>query len=688
MLSLFYRGLQPPDAHAAAGAIGSSPARLQPKRADANTTVFQNFFKGFLHIPRELILTCLPGWPQGRFDRTSRKDNKVDDLFHLFFMKSTTPEDYMTEPRIMNRWLAVVGAVLIQLSLGAIYAWSVFTPGLIAAGWSRLETQVVFSVGLAVFAVVMVWAGRRLPLWGPKRLAWLGGSILGLGYAMAGLLGATNFWIVTLFIGVLGGAGIGLAYVVPIAVGMRWFPDKKGLITGLAVAGFGFGALLWVKLAGSWAGLLANLGLSATFTIYGVIFAALVLLGGLWMVFPPAGWTPPGYVAPTPGPAGAKLGTGAVEFEAGRMLETPQFFLIFISFVVSAGAGLMSIGIMKLYPVEALTAGGMDKTLASEIAGTAMGVFFSIANGLGRIIWGSLSDKLGRKRSLQIMISSQGFFLMAFTFLAGHQYTLYLGAALIGFNFGGNFALFPTITADTFGTKHVGQNYPYVFLAYGVGGIAGPILGGQLGDLNNFPLAFTIVGIACILGAGCITMVSPPKRAEAEILVPEDAEATAQAVPALTHRILTDEDAALICHFPQNAKELFYMFPSAQPPLTAERLLAAAIQRTSPTVVLADDKVAGYANFAMCENGLCVVANVVVGPKYRRFGVGAYLMQVMEEKAKKEQQATRLRASVFSENTPALLFYNRLGFVPAGMETREDPDGNTVAVVHMEKTLA
>ncbi|MEW5772855.1 MAG: MFS transporter [Thermodesulfobacteriota bacterium] len=593
----------------------------------------------------------------------------------------------MTGNGVMNRWLAVLGAVLIQLSLGAIYAWSVFTPGLIQAGWSKLETQVVFSVGLATFAVVMVWGGRKLPLWGPRRLAWLGGSVLGLGYAMAGLLGGTNFWVVTLFIGILGGAGIGLAYVVPIAVGMRWFPDKKGLITGLAVAGFGFGALLWVKLAGSWAGLLATFGLASTFTIYGLIFTALVMLGGIWMVFPPAGWTPPGYVAPTPGAAGTKAATGAVEFPVGRMLETHQFYLIFATFAASAGAGLMAIGIMKLYPIEALTAAGVDKAAASEIAGTAMGVFFSIANGLGRIIWGTLSDKLGRKRSLQIMTTSQGFILIAFTILAGNEYTLYLGAALIGFNFGGNFALFPTITADTFGTKHVGQNYPYVFLAYGVGGIAGPILGGQLGDLNNFPLAFTIVGIACILGAGCISLVSPPRRAEVETLAPEDAEIPATA-PALSHRELAVADASIICGFPESDKELFYMFPSAQPPLSPDHLLNTARQRKSPTVALSGGEVAGYANFISCEpDGLCSVGNVVVGPRFRRHGVGAYLMQIMAEKAKKEYRAARLRASVFNENTPAVLFYNRLGFTPAGMEARQDQDGNVLALLHMEKAL-
>ncbi|MDD4951727.1 MAG: MFS transporter, partial [Desulfovibrionaceae bacterium] len=160
----------------------------------------------------------------------------------------------------MNRWKVVIGSVLIQVCLGAIYAWSVFTPALRQAGWTKVQTQVVFSVGLAVFALVMVWAGKRLKDWGPRRLAMIGGATLGLGYVLAGLLDPTNFLGLIVFIGVVGGAGIGLGYVVPIAVGMRWFPDKKGMITGLAVAGFGFGAMGWVKLAGSWGHCIEGLG--------------------------------------------------------------------------------------------------------------------------------------------------------------------------------------------------------------------------------------------------------------------------------------------------------------------------------------------------------------------------------------------------------------------------------------------
>jgi len=410
----------------------------------------------------------------------------------------------------MNRWWVVLGAVLIQMCLGAIYAWSVFTPELKAAGWSKMDTQIVFAVGLATFALFMVFAGKQLNRWGPRKLALLGGITLGIGYAIAGINGGTDFWFVLLGVGLIGGAGIGMGYVVPIAVGMRWFPDHKGMITGLAVAGFGFGAMGWVKLAGNWGGLLENIGLSQTFILYGVFFAVFVIIGSTWMRMPPPDWKPLGYKAPV-----KKAGAGGEDYSPLEMMLTPQFHLIFLTFAVSAGAGLMSIGLMKLYPMEALQKSGFSVQEASAIAGTAMAVFFSIANGIGRIVWGTLSDKLGRKRSVIYMAGSQGIILLLFSSMAGNEYLLYLGATLIGFNFGGNFALFPALTADEFGNSTVGQNYPFVFLSYGVGGILFPILGGLLGDMGNFPLAFSICGIACLIGAIATAMVFPPHHNEA-----------------------------------------------------------------------------------------------------------------------------------------------------------------------------
>jgi MFS transporter, OFA family, oxalate/formate antiporter len=422
----------------------------------------------------------------------------------------------MNTTKTMNRNLVVVGAIMIQLALGAIYAWSVYTSKLTdpSVGWSKTQTMMVFSAGLAIFAIVMVVAGRFLqhPKVGPRRLAIMSGIVLGAGYILAGLFGAEHFITTFIFVGIVGGAGIGIGYVVPIAVGIKWFPDKKGLITGLAVAGFGFGATLWMTLAdklGPLGGgeLLKNLGVSGTFIAFGIAYFVLVEIGSMWMTFPPDGYKPEGWNPPQA--SSSKPQAGSVTLTSWEMLRTPQFYLILLTFAFGASAGLMSIGLMKLWPKQALVANGMSPEAAGATATLAMAVFFALCNGLGRILWGMISDKIGRKLSIIIMAATQGVFVYLFQFMAGNEYTLYLFAMLIGFNFGGNFALFPTITADTFGTKYVGMNYGWVFLAYAIGGIFGPILGGKLGDMGNFPLAFTICGILCIVAVLTISMVKP-----------------------------------------------------------------------------------------------------------------------------------------------------------------------------------
>lgn len=409
----------------------------------------------------------------------------------------------------LQGFMVIVGALLIQMSLGAIYAWNVFTPTLQEAGWSTADTQWPFTIGLVSFAVVMVYAGRHLYSIGPRTLTIAGGLLLGLGYVIAGLTGGTAFWPVLFGVGILGGAGIGLGYVVPIAVGMQWFPDKKGLITGIAVAGFGLGAMIWVKLAGSWGNFITDYGIADTFIIYGVLFAIMVLIGSVWMQFPPH-FEPPS----------ADMSTGRHDFNSREMRRTTQYWSIFATFAVGATAGLMCIGLMKLFPGKALAAAGFDSAAASSIAGTAM-VVFALANAAGRIGWGKISDMIGhavncdqngRRTSIVVMMASQGLFVSMFPFVAGEPMLLMLVAALIGFNFGGNFALFPAITTDTFGHKYFGQNYGYVFLAYGIGGTIGPMLGGYLGDMNSFTPAFISTGVMSLVAAVIISTVRIPTK--------------------------------------------------------------------------------------------------------------------------------------------------------------------------------
>ena len=409
---------------------------------------------------------------------------------------------------VMNRWLVVVGAVLIQLCLGAIYAWSVFTPALVKEpfGFTKAQTQWIFGVGLLCFALSMIFAGKWQVKAGPTLVARTGGVVLGLGYVLAKFAG-TSFPGLLVTIGVLGGIGIGLAYVIPIAVGVKWFPDKKGLITGLAVAGFGFGALIWIKVAGAWGGLIASHGVSNVFMYYGVAFFVLVMIGSLWMKNPPADWRPEGWSPQAAAASGASSGLTTMQ-----MLGTPQFYMLWLMFLCGAMAGLMVIGVIKLFGIEALQArAGLDEAAASAAAGTAMAVFFSIANGLGRILWGAMSDSLGRKLSLTLMMATQGVMMLVFVSVGGSAWGLYIASAIVGFNFGGNFALFPAATADTFGNKTVGANYPWVFMAYGIGGIVGPQIGAYFGERADWNTAFIVGGIACLVAAALGLMLRPPK---------------------------------------------------------------------------------------------------------------------------------------------------------------------------------
>lgn len=432
---------------------------------------------------------------------------------------------------LMNRWLVVVGAILIQLCLGAIYAWSAYTKVLTDPEGiyklSATQSQWIFSIGLATFALVMVFAGNWQKKAGPKIVAMTGGIVLGIGYILAGLFGS-SFWAQLILIGLVGGAGIGLAYVCPIAVGVKWFPDKKGMITGLAVAGFGFGATIWVKVANGffgWPGLISSMnfiqdsGVQTTWLIYGIIYLVAVLIGSIWMVNPPdnykpTGWTPP---APTAG----KL-TGAIEFDQFQMLKSPQFYMIWFCFIAGAMAGLMVIGVIKLFGLDSLQSAGMTVETAGAVTATAMGVFYALANGIGRIVWGIVSDKIGRKTAIFLMCLIQGIALLTFWFVGKATATFYLWSAIIGFNFGGNFALYPAATADYFGNKNVGVNYGWMFTAYGVGGIVGPVLAGMFKDRVPIDAAFAdkyaawmtpfiIAGIACIIAAVIIMITQKPK---------------------------------------------------------------------------------------------------------------------------------------------------------------------------------
>jgi MFS family permease len=445
------------------------------------------------------------------------------------------PENEAAEqpPKVMNRWVVVIGAILIQLALGAIYAWSAFTTPLQGAnseyGFTKTQTQLIFSAGLAAFAIMTIIGGRLMKRYTPRNIALLGGVVLGLGYMLGGLVGA-SFIGKLATIGIIGGAGIGLAYVVPIATGVKWFPDKKGLVSGIAVAGFGFGAFIWILLANppsvlGFSGLITKstgefiytiANVDMVFIIYGILFLVLVVLGSLAMVNPPEGWKPAGWNPPAPAPGKAAF----KGFSPKEMMRTPQFYMLWAMFMFGALAGLMVIGNVQNFAKDVndgFQGSGFTAAQAADFAVIGAAVCLPIFNGAGRIAWGQASDKIGRRKALMLMFLFQGLMLIAFFYTTSNQYLFYVVAALIGFNFGGNFALFPAATADSFGSDTVGINYGYVFTSYGIGGIAGPYLAGMVQDSGlSFSYAFYPAALLCFIAVLLAILYKPEAAAFAK----------------------------------------------------------------------------------------------------------------------------------------------------------------------------
>ncbi len=378
----------------------------------------------------------------------------------------------------INRWWRVVGGLSMNLALGSLYAWSVFVAPLEKEfGWKRADTSMIFTIAVVVFALSFILAGRLQDKKGPFWISVIGGVLVSVGFFLSAWT-TTQAWIFFVF-GVLGGVGNGFGYATPIPVMAKWFPDRRGLAVGLAVAGYGGGSAIFGPLAGNW--LIPTYGWRATFQILGVIFLIMTLIGSFLLKNPPVGYRPAGWA---PAPA-AKAAATTHEFSPGEALRTPAMYLMWIAYALGTSAGLMVIS--QLVPFA------RSRGVPLAMATTAIFIG-AIGNASGRIFSGWMSDTLGRLNVLRLMIaiSAVAMPILAHTGgIAAVPVFLFVMVFVVYWCYGTQLSVNASTTSDFWGTKNAGINYGMLFTAWGVAGIIGPRIGGKLFDTyQNYQAAF------------------------------------------------------------------------------------------------------------------------------------------------------------------------------------------------------
>jgi MFS transporter, OFA family, oxalate/formate antiporter len=400
-------------------------------------------------------------------------------------------------PLESGRWLYVLLGLIMNVCLGAVYAYSIFLgPVKKAFNSSAFSSILPFMVFLAFFSILMFFGGRLMEKLGPRKIAIVGGIIVGLGWLLSSF--ATSIWMLILTYGVIAGSGVGLVYGCPIAVGAKWFPDKKGLAVGLIVAGFGGSALITGRIANA---MIPSVGLSTTFLYFGIAFGIILFILSFPLKFPAAGWTPKGWKPAVGAVAAANL-------TPGEMVKTGTYWGLFFCFLIGSIAGLMAIGISK--PV-----GNEIIKITGETAATLVGIF-ACFNALGRPLFGYLTDKITPRYAAMLNLTIILTVSIIMIFAKEGDTNLYV-ISFIGFwmCLGGWLAIAPTSTATFFGIQNYARNYGVVFFAYGLGAIIGGIISGQAKDVFG-TYTFAFYPTAALAAAGVVLaalLLKPPAKA-------------------------------------------------------------------------------------------------------------------------------------------------------------------------------
>ncbi len=404
----------------------------------------------------------------------------------------------------MSRWWHVVGGLLMNLALGSLYAWSVFVAPLEKEfGWKRADTSWVFTWAVVVFAISFILAGRLQDKLGPFKISMVGCILLTIGFLLSAKTTSLPFLILSF--GILVGIGNGFGYATPIPVMAKWFPDKRGLAVGLAVAGYGGGSAIFGPLAQLY--LIPHYGWRTTFVVLGAVFFVMTFAGAFLLKNPPAGYKPPGW---SPAPA-SKAAATTYEFTPGEMWKTPTAYLMWVAYALGAAAGLMVIS--QLVPFA------KSVGVSAAVLSTMTLVVGAVGNASGRILSGWFSDAIGRLNVLRLMIAISAV-AMPLLYLTGSTVALlYVMVFVVYWCYGTQLSVNASTTSDFWGTKNAGINYGLLFTSWGVAGIIGPRIGGKLFDINkDYKAAFYTAGVLAVIALVCEMLArrpSPPATAKA-----------------------------------------------------------------------------------------------------------------------------------------------------------------------------
>jgi MFS transporter, OFA family, oxalate/formate antiporter len=392
-----------------------------------------------------------------------------------------------------NRWVIAIAAFCMQLALGAVYAWSVFLSPVtqLYHDVSRAQANWTFSLALLALGVTAGFGGYLNSRFGPRTIATVAGVLYGAGIILAGLVGfaTPNLFLLYLTYGIIGGIGLGLGYIVALAMLIKWFPDRRGFITGFAVAGFGGGAAITGPIASNL--LLPRLGLNTTFIILGIAYFVIVVAAAQFFRRAPDGYTPAGW---TPTPKQQEV-SAAREYTLREALRSPKWYVLWLILAlnVTAGAALISVASPLAVNFTHVTAG----------VASALVITISIFNAAGRLFWGWLSDAIGRPFTFLSLFIIQ-IFAFALTPFIGSFALLFIPASLIGLCYGGGFGTMPAFAADFFGPKNAGTIYGAMLTAWSAGGIVGPLLIASFGTNQAPDYRTPLYIIAGIMLVSCV----------------------------------------------------------------------------------------------------------------------------------------------------------------------------------------